>query len=161
MQNDLETSQIRAHAQKLLCSGMIGSDLIITSGRIETPIAVQAPSGRLHSWFVPVTVGDQLAGFFQFQVDGTFMRYSSFQRSASDLAGCPPTADWLDPKRILARAEVQRQTDETSSKPFLTFDRSPDRLAWAVPLINTHGDVRLVYVAGKAVYVPPPGDTIG
>jgi hypothetical protein len=161
MQNDHETSQIRAHAQKLLRGGTIGSDLVVASGRIETPIAVQSPSGRLHSWFVPVTVGDKLTGFFQFRADGTFMRFSSFQRRASDLAGCPATADWLDPNRIQARAEVQCQPDETSGKPFLTYDRTPDRLVWAVPLTNARGEVRLVYVAGETVYVPPPEDTYG
>ena len=161
MQNNQETSQIRAQAQELLRSGTIGSDLVVASGRIEMPIAVQAPSGRLHSWFVPVTIGNQLAGFFQFLADGTFMRYSSFQRRASDLDGCPATSDWLDPKQILARAEVQRQPDEISGKPFLTYDRTPDRLVWAVPLTNSRGEARLVYVAGKTVYPPPPEDTYG
>jgi hypothetical protein len=161
MQNDHETSQIRAYAQRLLYGGTIGSDLVVASGRIETPIAVQSPSGRLHSWFVPVTIGNQLTGFFQFLADSTFMRFSSFQRRANDLAGCPDAADWLDPNRIQARAEVQRQPDETSSQPFLTYDRTPDRLVWAVPLTNACGEVRLVYVVGETVYVPPPEDTYG
>jgi hypothetical protein len=137
----------------------MGSALVAASGRLETPIAVQAPDGRLHSWFVPVTIGSQLAGFFQFLPDGTFMRYSSFQRRAADLAGCPASEDWLDPERIQARAEVQRQPDETSSKPFLTYDRTPHRLVWAVPLTNARGEVRLVYVAGATVYLPSPEDT--
>lgn len=161
MHNDHEISQIRARAEELLRSGTIGGDLVVTSGHIETPIPVQALSGRLHSWFVPVTVGGQLTGFFQFLADGTFMRYSSFQRRASDLAGCPDAADWLDPKQILARAEVQRQPDETSGKPFLTYDRTPDRLVWAIPLTNAHGEVRYIYVAGKTVYIPPTEDIIG
>jgi hypothetical protein len=161
MQNEHKISQIRAQAQELLRGRTFGSDLIASSGCIETPIAVQSPSGRLHSWFVPVTVGDQLVGFFQFLSDGTFMRFSSFQRQTSDLAGCPVAADWLDLNRIQARAEVQRQPDETSSDPFLTYDRTPDRLVWAVPLTNARGKVRLVYIAGKTVYVPSPRDTYG
>ncbi len=155
MQNDHETDQIRAQAQNLLRSSMIKSALVVASGRIEMPIAVQGPDGQLHSWFVPVTVGNRLAGFFQFLPDGTFMRFSSFQRRSGDLAGCPAAADWLDPSRIQTRAEVQRQPDETSSKPFLTYDRSPDRLVWAVPLTNARGEVRLVYVVGQTVYAPP------
>ena len=161
MPADHEIKQIRAHAQKLLRGGTIGSALVVASGRIEMPIAVQAPAGRLHSWFVPVTVGNQLAGFFQFLPDGTFMRFSSFQHRAGELAGCPAAADWLDPNRIQARAEVQRQPDETSSKPFLTYDRTPDRLVWAVPLTHARGEVRLVYVVGETVYVPPPEGTFG
>ena len=161
MSDDHEANQIRTHAQNLLRRGTIGSALVIASGCIETPLAVQAPDGRLHSWFVPVTVGNQLAGFFQFLPDGTFMRFSSFQRRVGELAGCPAAASWLDPDRIQARAEVQRQSDETSGKPFLTYDRTPDRLVWAVPLTKAGGDVRHVYVAGETVYVPPPQDTTG
>lgn len=161
MPDDRETNQIRAHAQNLLLGGTIGSAHVVASGRIETPIAVQAPNGRLHSWFVPVTVGNQLAGFFQFLPDDTFMRFSSFQRRVGEFAGCPAAADWIDLDRIQARAEVQRQSDETSGKPFLTYDRTPDRLVWAVPLTKAGGKVRHVYVAGETVYAPPPKDTTG
>jgi hypothetical protein len=161
MRDDHETNQVRAQAQNLLRGEMLGNALVVASGHVEMPLEVQAPDGQRHSWFVPVTVGNQLAGFFQFLADGTFMRFSSLQHRPSDLAGCPAAADWLDPKRIQARAEVQRQPDETSSKPFLTYDRTPDRLVWAVPLTNASGDVRLVYVAGKTVYLPPPGETYG
>jgi hypothetical protein len=156
MQNDNETSRIGSQAQDLLRSGSIGNALIAASGRVETPIPVQTPGGQLHSWFVPVTVGNHLAGFFQFLPEGTFMRFSSFQRRADDLAGCPAAADWLDLERIQERAAVHLQPDETSGKPFLTYDRTPDRLLWAVPLTNARGKLRLVYVAGQSVYVPPP-----
>jgi hypothetical protein len=159
MPDDNEAKQIRTHAQNLLRDGTIGNDLVIANGHIETPIAVQAPDGRHHSWFVPVTVGNQLVGFFQFLTDGTFMRFSSFQRRAGELAGCPAAVDWLDLNWIRKHAEVQRQPDETSSKPFLTYDRTPDRLVWAVPLTHSSGKVRHVYVAGKTVYVPPPEGT--
>jgi hypothetical protein len=161
MRDDHKTNKIRALAQNLLRDGTIGSALVAASGRIETPIAVQMPDGGLHSWFVPVTIGDQIAGFFQFLPDGTFMRFSSFQRRADELAGCPAAADWLDPNRIKARAEAKRQPDERSSKPFLTYDRTPDRLVWAVRLTHARGEVRLIYVVGETVYVPPPEETYG
>lgn len=159
MADDQEADRIRAHAHNLLRDGTIGTALVVASGRIEAPIAVQAPDGRRHSWFVPVTVGNRLAGFFQFLRDGTYMRFSSFQRRPGELAGCPAAADWLDPHRIRARAEAQRRPDETSSEPFLTYDRTPDRLVWAVPFKDARGEVRLVYVAGETVYAPPPEGT--
>ena len=156
-----EADQIRAQAQNLLHSGTVGSALVIASGHVETPIAVQGPDSRFHSWLVPVTVGEQLVGFFQFLPDGTFMRFSTFERRGGDLAGCPAYADWLDPNQIQARAEVERQPDETIDQPFLTYDRTPDRIVWAVPFTNARGEVRLVYVVGKTVYVPPPKETYG
>ncbi len=161
MRDNHETNQIRALAQNLLRSGTLGNALVVASGHIEMPIEVQAPDGRRHSWFVPVTIGNQLAGFFQFLTDGTFMRFSSFQHRASELTGCPTAADWLDPNRIQARAEAKRQPDERSGKPFLTYDRTPDRLVWAVPLTHARGEVRLVYVVGEVVYLPPPEETYG
>jgi len=154
MADDHEAERIRAHAQHLLRDGTIGNTLVVSSGHIETPIEVQTLDGRLHSWFVPVIVGNQLAGFFQFLQDGTYMRFSSFQRRTGELAGCPAVADWLDLDRIQARAEVERRPDETSNTPFLTYDRSPDRLVWAVPLRDARGVVRFVYVAGQTVYLP-------
>jgi hypothetical protein len=159
MSEDHETNRIRAHAQNLLRGGTMGNALVATSGCIETPVAVQMLDGRLQSWFVPVTVGDHLVGFFQFLPDGTFMRFSSFQRRANELTGCPTAADWLDLDRIQVRAEVQRQPDEISNKPFLTYDRTPDRLVWAVPLTDASGDVRFVYVVGETVYLPPSEET--
>lgn len=155
MPNDNETNRIRSQAKDLLRSGTIGNALVAASGRIEAPIPVQSPAGQLHSWFVPVTVGNQIAGFFQFLPDGTFMRFSSFQRRADDLAGCPDAADWLDLNQIQERAAVHVQPDERSGKPFLTYDKTPDRLVWAVPLTNARGKLRLVYVVGRSVYLPP------
>ncbi len=161
MAEEHDSNAILARAQNLLRGGTFGSDQAIQSGRIETPVAVLAPEGSLHSWFVPVTVGNKLNGFFQFLPDGTFMRFSSFQRRPGDLSTCPAAADWLDPVVIKARAEVQRRPNETTGRPFLTYDRTPDRLVWAVPFTNARGEVRLVYVAGETVYMPPPDETYG
>jgi hypothetical protein len=148
-------------AQKLLTSGGVGDEALRRSAAVLPALPVLGPGGGLHSWFVPVTVGDRLAAFFQFLPDGAFMRFSSFQRRPGDLAGCPAADDWLDSGRIQARAEVQRQADETSGEPFLTYDRTPDRLVWAVPLTQAGGQARLIYVAGETVYTPPPGGTFG
>jgi len=161
MQENQETNPLRARAQNLLRDGTVGNPLVAASGNIETPLAVQAPVGRLHSWFVPVTSGDLLVGFFQFLPDGTFMRFSSFQRKVDELTGCPEAADWLDLDRIRGRAEVKRRSDETGGELFLTYDRTPDRLVWAVPLKKAEGEVRHVYVAGETVYEPPPQGATG
>lgn len=156
-----EAADISRAAQRLLASGSFGDELLRHSGITRPALPVLAPTAELNSWFVPITVGDRLAAFFQFLPDGTFMRFSSFQRAAGALAECPAAADWLDIDQIQARAEIQRKSDETSNRPFLTYDRSPDRLVWAVPLTNAHGEVRVVYVVGETVYVPPPEGVIG
>jgi hypothetical protein len=102
-----------------------------------------------------------MGGFFQFLPDGTLMRYSSYQRRPGDFSTCPPAADWLDTERIQSRAAAQRLPEERVDAPFLTFDRSPDRIVWAVPLVNKQGTTRLVFVAGESVFRPPSEGTIG
>jgi len=156
-----DPNEIRDCAENLLSSGKFGGTLVRQSGHVGMPIAVNGPDQKIHSWFVPITVGSYLAGFFQFLPDSTFMRFSSFQRHPGELVGCPTAADWLNTKRIQSRAQAYSQMEETSGKPFLTYDRSPDRLVWAVPLENPSGEVRLVYVAGSTVYEPPPSESYG
>jgi hypothetical protein len=159
--NPSEEASFRDAAQQLLASGSAGDELLRKSGTIPGAFPVRATGGQIHSWFVPVTVNDRLAGFFQFMRDGTLMSFSSFQRRPGDLSGCPPAEDWLDASRIRSRAESQLAADETTAEPFLTYDRSPDRLVWAVPLVNKAGQTRIVYVVGETVYLPPPGGTFG
>ena len=156
-----DAARISQVARQLLAEGSVGDEPMRRSATVLQALLVLVLGGGLHSWFVPVTVADRLAAFFQFLPDGTLMRFSSFQRRPGEFAGCPVAADWLDPDRIQARAEVQRRGDETTSEPFLTFDRTPDRLVWAVPLTRAGGEVRHVYVAGETVYAPPPGGTFG
>lgn len=156
--NALEISQA---ARQLLASGGVGDEPLRRSATVVRALPVLAAGGGLHSWYVPVTVGDRLAAFIQFLPDGTLMRFSSFHRRPGEFDGCPAAADWLDRDRIQARAAVQRRTDETIGEPFLTYDRTPDRLVWAVPLAHVHGDIRLLYVVGDTVYAPLLGGTFG
>jgi hypothetical protein len=94
-------------------------------------------------------------------LDGTVMRYSSFQRRPGDLSGCPPARDWLDPASARDRAASQAHPDDDVETPVLTFDRSPDRLVWAVPIRRPDGRRYTVYVAGSSVYEPPNTPTFG
>jgi hypothetical protein len=160
MPDDRENSRIQVQAQNLLRGGMFGSILAAASGRAETPIAVQTPEGRLHSWFVPVTVGNQLAGYFQFLPDLTLMGYSSFQRKDDSLDGCPFAESWTDPDTIRGLAGTLARPGETAGTPFLTYDRAPSRLAWGVPMTSPAGTKRTVLVAGQAVWESPSADVV-
>ena len=146
---------IRAAARRLVASGAVGDDRARRPGAVGTPVPVRAPSGELNSWFVPVAAdGDRLAAFLQLLPDGTLMRFSSF-------AAPPPAADWLDARTILRRARAGQRPGETPGRPFLTYDRNPDRLAWGVIFTDASGAERLVFVAGDTVYSPPAGGGVG
>jgi hypothetical protein len=147
-----EITEIITRTRSLLRSGTIGSSLVRESGRIGTPIEVLAPDGELHSLFVPITIGDRLAGFFELLPDLTMMRYSSFQRRDDSVEECPLAESWTDVENIRRRARESARPGETAGKPYLTYDRAPSRLAWAVPLMSLDGATRTLHVAGSAVW---------
>jgi hypothetical protein len=161
MPGAFDAATIGQAARRLLAAGSVGDELLRRSATVLHPVPVLEPGGGLRSWFVPLAVGEVLAAFFQFMPDGTLMRFSSFQRRPGELAGCPAAADWLDAGRIQARAETLLRPGESAGDPFLSFDRSPDRLVWAVPVARSGAETRFVYVAGESVYEPPPGGTFG
>ena len=152
---------IRATARYLLDGGAAGDEPLRRAAAVGQPIPVLGADRRHHSWFVPVTIADRLVAFFQLLPDSTLMRFSSFARQTGRFDGCPPAAQWTDPASIAARAESVRSPGETAGEPFLSFDRTPDRIAWAVPLAAPTGATRIVYVAGESVYEGAPEDTIG
>ena len=152
MSKDREANRVLKRAQELLRSGMNGGLTIRKSARVEQPIPVLEPNRSLHSWFAPVTVGELLVGFFQFQPDLTLMRYSSFQRHEDSLEGCPAAELWIDPKSIRCRIDEKVHQDEKIRELFFTYDRTPSRLAWAVVLDAHDGTIRTLHVAGNAVW---------
>jgi hypothetical protein len=156
-----DATAIAKLTRELLQSGAVGDEPLRRAGKIGRPLAVLAPAGEQHSWFVPVVVNDRLVAFAQFALDGTLLRFSSFQRRPGDFENAPLAKDWLDHKRILKRAAAQRKKGEVFGEPFLTYDRTPDRLVWAVPLTDSSGVTRLAYVAGDTVYLPKDGLTFG
>jgi hypothetical protein len=152
MTNDREVAGILARVRALLRSGDVGSSLVRESGRIGAPIPVLAPDSQLHSWFVPVTIGNGLAAFFQLLPDLTMMRYSSFQKRDDSMEGCPSAELWIDAETVRRRAQERARPGETVGQPFLTYDRAPSRLVWAVPLTSPDGTTRTLHVAGRAVW---------
>ena len=156
-----DARRMRKLARQLLAGGIFADEPLRRSGTLLQALPVIAPGGKLHSWLVPITVGDRLAAFFQLLPDGVLMRFSSFQRRPGEIAGCPIAADWLDPTLIKGRVEIKRGIDEKAAEPFLTYDRTPDRIVWAVPLVKSGGEVRHVYVTGETAFEPSPGESVG
>jgi hypothetical protein len=148
-------------ARQYLDSGSFGDELVRRSARIAEPLLVVDPHREPHSWLVGLTEGDRLVALFQFMLDGTVMRYSTFQRRPGDLTHSPPVRDWLDGEAASARAVVRARDGETIEDAWLTFDRNPDRIVWAVSLRGSNGEMRTLYVAGHSVYEPPPAPIVG
>jgi hypothetical protein len=129
----------------------LAEDPVRRTAAVGEPLPVRSPRGELDSWFVPVVMGDVLVGFALLERTLVLRRWSTFQRRAGSLDGCPPAASWLDPDRV-ARVAAGVAADTAGSPPYLSYDGSPDRLAWAVPLPGG----RTVYVAGDAAWVSTP-----
>lgn len=148
--NDAESVAQRALA--LIAGGEVGNALIRLSGKVGKALPVTSPKEELESWIVPVTVGDRLAGFIRFLPDLTMTGFSTFQCHEGSLEGCPESKTWLDEAFIQKRFAEQVRPGETAGRPFLTYDRYPDRLAWAVKLNAIEGPGRKLYLAGRALW---------
>ena len=147
-----DSAAVCRRARELLTGGDFASPLVRTAGQVGEAVPVLHPDGGLHSWFVPITVDGRIAGFFQLLPDHTLLRYSTFQRHEDTLDGCPPAASWLDREAILSRLHEKKRPDETVGPLFLSYDRTPERLAWAVVLTTARGATRTLYVSGRAVW---------
>jgi hypothetical protein len=157
-----DAAAIKALARAHLAQGRFGDDAVRRTATVAEPLTVAGPDGRPHSWFVGLTVGDRIVALFQLLLDGTVMRFSSFQRRPGELEGCPPARDWLDPASARERVIRQSQPGDEVGAPVLTFDRNPDRLVWSVSVkTRADGRTRTVYVAGPSIYEPPNTPTFG
>ena len=152
MTEDPFTAPVRRKAQRLLATGPFGDELVYLSGEVGQPVPVVDPRGQLHSWFVPVTVGSKLASFMELMPDLTLARYSTFQREPRTLNGCPDADLWLDKQAIRLRAHSKTRPGEQVGAMVLTFDGTPQRLAWAVTVTDRAGKTRTIFVRGEEVY---------
>lgn len=156
MSNKPTAAAVRAQARALLRDEGSAYSTLARSGEVGAPIQVHAPNGQMHSWFVPLTVGDRLAGFWEFLPDSSLLRYSSFQRREDSVDSCPAASAWVDVEVIRRHAQASARTGEVAGVPRLTYDRVPARLAWEVPLTAGRALVRRLFVAGQSVWEAAP-----
>jgi hypothetical protein len=147
-----DASEIQDRARQLLRDTMNAGITVSPTGRVEPPIPVRGPGRELRTWFVPVTEGKVLLGFFELQPDLTLLRYSSFQRHEESPDGCPTTKSWVDIATIRQRVVEKLRPGERVLDIFLSYDREPSRLAWAVQVDTPDGAGRTLFVAGDVVW---------
>jgi hypothetical protein len=139
---DADAAQRRA--AELLVAGLLGG--APRSAELLEPIPVRDPAdGRLHSWFVPAVVDEQLVGFAELRPDLELLRYSGFPESIDP-------ATWTDAATVRAHAAGLARADETLGDPVLSYDHHPSRLAWLVTATDATGNARRLVVAGDVVY---------
>lgn len=152
MGRELDAAAFSASARRFLDGGTIGDASLREAATVGTALAVVAPDGARHSWFVPIVVGDRLAAFAQFLPNGAFLRFSSFARRPGEYGDCPRAEDWLDVSCIARRALRESRAGEVARDPVLTFDGIPDRVGWRVPLTTAEGKERQIFVTGPFAY---------
>jgi hypothetical protein len=141
----------RRVAVEVLNTGRAGDQFTRSRGRVLDPVPVRTLDGAAAGWFVGIEFDGRLLGFVQLDTDGRFRRYASFQRRPGSAEGCPLARDWLDPAAILQQARTLADPEDRLESPMLSFDRSPDRLAWAVRS-TSHGREKTILVAGTYAY---------
>jgi hypothetical protein len=120
----METERERARDAAVAAVAALGDERS-RSAAIGEPLLVRAPDGSPESWFVPLVDGTELVGFVQLGLDLALRRISSLPA---------PAASWLDPAVVVRVARRVARDDERLGEPVLSYDSSPDRLAWAVPV---------------------------
>ena len=136
--------EAQRRATMLLEEGLLGG--APRSAQALEPVPVVDPAGsEPRSWFIPIAVGDDLAGFAELQLDLKLIRYSAFPQAADKAA-------WTDPTAIRARAAAFAGDGETLGEPVLSYDGEPSRLAWLVTATDSTGRTRNIFVAGDFVY---------
>lgn len=146
-------AQAKRVAEDALASGLADGLFARPHGRFLDPLRVSAPDGDLAGWMIPLASGGLLLGFVQVTPAGEFYRYASFHRPPGADETCPLVASWTNPTAILDRASAVAGPSDRLSDPVLTYDRSPDRLAWAVTATSPDGTQTTIYVAGDAAWV--------
>lgn len=135
-----------------LVANLIDTDFIPESRARDAElrtVRITALDGAPAGWLVALVIGERLIGFAQFDEALRFRRYSSFAGRE------PPAGDWLESSVVLSRAREGTGADLDFGEPFLSFDVSPDRIAWVVPAMGPDGTGRRVFVAGDEVFERP------
>lgn len=141
--------EAKEFAERAFGEGRADDPVAGRDGRLLDPVPIVSPAGLPAGWFVPVALEGRLRGFVQIDGTGRFHRYASFASSADP----ENVADWTEPSRILSHARRLAGPDATLGTPVLSWDGSPDRLAWRVPLIGPAGERRSIRVAGQAAWL--------
>jgi hypothetical protein len=138
-----DASRAREAAARLIESGLV--DEPFAADAELHPIPIESPDRTRVGWLVGLVVGDRLVGFVQLDEQLRFRRYASFARET-------PAKDWLDPETVLERARAHAKPGEQLATPFLSYDSSPDRIAWLVKATGRDGTERTLLVAGTEVF---------
>jgi len=128
--------EVRVRAEALLRNVVV--DPRAKSAVLEQPLPVLGPGGEVDSWFVALTTGKDILGFFQLDRDLALHRYSGFDPPQ-------PASAWIDADAIVKRAQAAAAEGDELGTPVLTYRGNRDRLTWRVPIQNRAG---AIYVAG-------------
>jgi len=138
-----------------MTSGLVGDEMARRKGRLLDPVPIAGPDGTSAGWVVGVGFEGCLLGLVQLDEKMRFRRYASFARRPGSTDGCPSVREWFDPSAILDRASELATKGARLEEPVLSFDRSPDRLVWAVGFVSAPGEApESIFVTGNHAYVP-------
>ncbi|HJQ35710.1 MAG TPA: hypothetical protein VKB93_01095 [Thermoanaerobaculia bacterium] len=138
----------RVAAERLFRSGLVEDRELLETGTIGDPLPVRAPGGAAAGWVIPVLARGRLCSFFQFDARLTLLRYSAFPKSRG-----PEMSAWSNPVSI---ALAKFPDALPAGEPYLSYDRDPSRVVWAVPV---RGE-RVIFVAGDYAYLPSEEDGV-
>jgi hypothetical protein len=109
---------------------------------------VYSPAGDPAFWLVPFESGDRACGFARVELSGRVSQVSVFGAGAADRASCPPAEFFRrPPARVLDEVRA-KHPGRTLGEPVLSYDATPAKWAWRIPVDGP---------AGSVVYATPGG----
>jgi hypothetical protein len=132
-------------AREYLEHGELAGVRLPVGAKVGHAIPVLDERRSMNSWFVPLLVGESIPAFLQLEPDLSLRRSTQFARAVD-------ARDWLQSEHVRQRAQPLMHSAWRVAEPYLSFDGSPDRIAWRVEATTPAGERRVVYVAGTFAY---------
>jgi hypothetical protein len=109
---------------------------------------VRSPDGDPAFWLVPFESGDRACGFARVELNGRVAQVSAFGAGAADRASWPAAEFFRRPPARALEEVRAKHLRLTLGEPVLSYDGTPAKWAWRIPVGGP---------AGFDVYVTPGG----
>jgi len=101
---------------------------------------------------VPVVQQSCIFGYFACSLDGKIEEFVSFCDTLTDIQACPMARIWLDQRVVVQTALDHVPQLQNIQQIFLSFDKTPNRLAWRVLGTDENDHPLSIFVMGMKAF---------
>ncbi len=125
----------------------------LSQAEVGTPALVRSPMGDPVHWLVPLVIKDLACGFVQVDLSGRVTRIGTYGAGPKDHASWfPASFFYAPPPNMLTEVEQRFNTLELTD-PILSYEGSPDRMAWRMEVSRVLSTKTVIYLTPGGWYV--------